>query len=71
MEERSIYSIDGLAGFLMASLLLIFLEIALMTMTILAQRSNSDVFYTVEKEKLKPIDKNNYKHYKIVKRLEE
>ena len=71
MEQRSIFAFDGLSGFLMATLLLIFLEITLMTLTILAQRANADVFYAVDKEKLKPIDKNNYKHYKIVKTLEE
>ncbi len=67
MEERTIYSIDGIAGFLMASILLIFLEITLMALTIIAQRSNADVFYTIEKEKIKKIDKNNAQYYKIVK----
>lgn len=67
MENRSIFSLDGITGMLIATVLLLSILAFLTVLGIGAQQNNASTFYKVENEKeLKMIDPANGSHRVIV-----
>jgi len=68
MENRSIFSLDGITGMLIATLLLLSILAGLTMWAINVQQSNADHFYQLENEKeIKMISTDNVNHWVDVK----
>lgn len=68
MEGRSIFSIDGITGMLIATVLLLAILAGLTTWGLGVQQANADKFYQVENEKeIKMISTDNATHRVDVK----
>jgi hypothetical protein len=68
MEGRSIFSIHGITGMLIATVLLLSILAGLTVWGLGVQQANADKFYTVDKEKeIKMISTDNASHRVEVK----
>lgn len=68
MESRSIFSLDGITGMLIATVLLLSILAYLTVLAIGAQQSNATNFYTLENEKeIQMISVDNAEHRVLVK----
>ncbi len=68
MENRSIFSLDGITGMLIATLLLLSILAGLTMWAINVQQGNADHFYQLENEKeIKMISTDNVNHRVDVK----
>jgi len=66
--KRSVFGIDGVAGMLIATALLLGILAYLTVLAIGAQQTNSEKFYKLENEKqIKMIGKENAAHRVVVK----
>ena len=66
MENRSIFSLSGITGMLIATLLLLSILAGLTVWAINAQQSSATKFYEIESvQNLEMINQNNASHYKI------
>ena len=67
MNSRSIFSLDGITGMLIATCLLLSILAGLTYLAIDAQQTSATKFYEIENvHDLQMINKDNAKHYKIV-----
>ncbi len=66
-ENRSVFSIDGVTGMLIATALLLSILAFLSMSAISAQQNNATTYYKIDEEKLVPISKENAKYYHVVK----
>jgi hypothetical protein len=68
MENRSIFSLDGITGMLIATVLLLSILAYLTVLGMGAQQANASNFYTIENEKeIKMISTDNAEHWVLVK----
>ena len=68
MENRSIFSLDGITGMLIATVLLLSILAGLTVWGIGVQQTEATNFYYIENEKeIKMISKDNAKHWVDVK----
>jgi hypothetical protein len=68
MENRSIFSLDGITGMLIATVLLLGILAYLTVLALGAQQNNATNFYTLENEKeIKMISTENAEHWVNVK----
>jgi hypothetical protein len=68
MENRSIFSLDGITGMLIATVLLLGILVYLTVLALGAQQANASNFYMIEKEKeIKMISTDNAEHWVNVK----
>jgi len=66
MENRSIFSLSGITGMLIATLLLLSILAGLTVWAINAQQSSATKFYKIENiQNLEMINQDNASHYKI------
>ena len=66
MENRSIFSLSGISGMLIATLLLLSILAGLTVWAINAQQDSATKFYKIENvQNLEMINQNNASHYKI------
>jgi len=66
MENRSIFSLSGISGMLIATLLLLSILAGLTVWAINAQQDSATKFYEIEDvQNLEMINQNNTSHYKI------
>ncbi len=66
MENRSIFSLSGISGMLIATLLLLSILAGLTVWAINAQQDSATKFYEIEDvQNLEMINQNNVSHYKI------
>jgi len=66
-ENRSVFSIDGVTGMLIATALLLSILAFLTVNAISAQQNNATTYYKIDEKKLVPISKENAKYYHVVK----
>jgi len=68
MENRSVFSLDGVTGMLIATALLLSILAGLTVWGLGVQQANMDKFYILKDEKaIKMISTDNAKHYQLVK----
>ena len=65
-ENRSVFSIDGVTGMLIATALLLSILAFLTVNAISAQQHNATTYYKIDEDKLVPISKDNAKYYHVV-----
>lgn len=67
MESRSIFSLDGITGMLIATCLLLSILAGLTYLAITTQQDTATKYYEIENvHDLEKINKDNANHYKIV-----
>ena len=66
-ENRSVFALDGVTGYLIAVVLLLSILAYLTVIGIAAQQNNATTYYKIDEEKLVPISKDNAKYYHVVK----
>lgn len=66
-ENRSVFSIHGVTGMLIATALLLSILGYLTVLGIAAQKNNATTYYELEEKKLKTISTENAKYYHVVK----
>ena len=67
-ENRSIFALDGITGYLIAVVLLLSILAFLTVAAIGAQSSNSTTYYKLDEDKIQSISADNAKLYHIVKK---
>ena len=65
-ENRSVFALDGVTGYLIAVVLLLSILAFLTVKGIAAQQNNATTYYTIEADKLQKISKDNAKYYHVV-----
>ena len=66
-ENRSVFALDGVTGYLIAVVLLLSILAYLTVLGIGAQKNNATTYYEIDAEKLVPSSTENAKHYHVVK----
>ncbi len=66
-ENRSVFALDGVTGYLIAVVLLLSILAFLTVKAIGAQQNNATTYYKIDEQKLVPISKDNAKYYHVVK----
>ena len=66
-ENRSVFALDGVTGYLIAVVLLLSILAYLTVIGISAQQNNATTYYKIDEQKLVPISKDNAKYYHVVK----
>jgi len=67
MENRSVFSINGVTGMLIATALLLSILAFLTVNAISAQQNNATTYYKLDEKKLQPISTQNAQYYHVVK----
>jgi len=62
VKNRSLFALNGITGLLIAVVLLLTIEIALVTTGLFIQQDNATNYYDINKAALKKIDAANAQH---------
>ncbi len=65
-ENRSVFALDGVTGYLIAVVLLLSILAFLTVKAIGAQQNNATTYYKIDEKKLVPISTENAKYYHVV-----
>ncbi len=65
-ENRSVFALDGVTGYLIAVVLLLSILAYLTVLGIGAQQNNATTYYKIDEKKLKTISTDNAKYYHVV-----
>ena len=66
-ENRSVFALDGVTGYLIAVVLLLSILAFLTVQAIGAQQNNATTYYKIDEKKLVPSSTENAKYYHVVK----
>ena len=66
-ENRSVFALDGVTGYLIAVVLLLSILAFLTVQAIGAQQNNATTYYKIDEEKLVPSSTENAQYYHVVK----
>lgn len=65
-ENRSVFALDGVTGYLIAVVLLLSILGFLTVQGIAAQQNNATTYYKIDEKKLKTNSTDNAKYYHVV-----
>ena len=65
-ENRSVFALDGVTGYLIAVVLLLSILAYLTVLGIGAQQNNATTYYKIDEKKLKTISTDNAKYYHVI-----
>ena len=65
-ENRSVFALDGVTGYLIAVVLLLSILAFLTVLGIGAQQNNATTYYKLDEKQIKRVSTDNVKYYHVV-----